>query len=155
MTFSHICSIWTIFRTTWTTAAHVRPPMSCLIHYITHIPTVLRLGWGGWLESTSMWLLQALYIISPSSYYKRLVLTASKGTQQRFIETMDFFFQAVTQQASDRASGVIPDLESYIALRRDTSGCKPCWALIECKLYILAFLCHGWLTYHRRRCEQS
>ena len=47
------------------------------------------------------------------------------------METMDFFFQAVTQQALDRANGVVPDLDSYIALRRDTSGCKPCWALIE------------------------
>ncbi|KAF9475126.1 terpenoid synthase [Pholiota conissans] len=64
-------------------------------------------------------------------YYKRLILTASPGAQQRFIETFDFFFQSVTQQALDRAAGVIPDLESYIALRRDTSGCKPCWALIE------------------------
>ncbi|PPQ66010.1 hypothetical protein CVT24_011954 [Panaeolus cyanescens] len=64
-------------------------------------------------------------------YWKRLILTASPGAQQRFIETFDFFFQSVTQQAYDRASGVIPDLESYIALRRDTSGCKPCWALIE------------------------
>ncbi|KAJ3567287.1 hypothetical protein NP233_g6469 [Leucocoprinus birnbaumii] len=45
--------------------------------------------------------------------YKRVILTA------------------VTQQALDRATGVIPDLKSYIALRRDTSGCKPCWALIE------------------------
>ena len=49
---------------------------------------------------------------------------------------MDFFFQSVTQQALDRATGVIPDLESYIALRRDTSGCKPCWALIECKFFL-------------------
>ncbi|KAH9478347.1 Sesquiterpene synthase Agr1 [Psilocybe cubensis] len=64
-------------------------------------------------------------------YYKRLIRTASPGAQQRFIETFDFFFQSVTQQALDRAAGVIPDLESYIALRRDTSGCKPCWALIE------------------------
>jgi hypothetical protein len=46
---------------------------------------------------------------------------------------MGFFFQTVTQQALDRATGVIPDLKSYIDLRRDTSGCKPCWALIECK----------------------
>ena len=44
----------------------------------------------------------------------------------------------MTQQALDRATGVIPDLESYIALRRDTSGCKPCWALIECKFFPLA-----------------
>ncbi|TFK67853.1 terpenoid synthase [Pluteus cervinus] len=63
--------------------------------------------------------------------YKRILKTTSPGTQQRFLETMDFFFQSVTQQAVDRAAGFIPDLESYIALRRDTSGCKPCWAFIE------------------------
>ncbi|KIY47372.1 terpenoid synthase [Fistulina hepatica ATCC 64428] len=63
--------------------------------------------------------------------YRRILPTASPGCQQRFIETMDFFFQSVTQQALDRKNGEIPDLESYIALRRDTSGCKPCWALIE------------------------
>lgn len=73
------------------------------------------------------------------SYYKRMIVTASPGSQQRFTETMDFFFQSVTQQATDRAAGVIPDLESYIALRRDTSGCKPCWALIECNELILHF----------------
>lgn len=51
--------------------------------------------------------------------------------KKRFIHTFDLFFIAVTQQAQDRAAGIIPDLESYITLRRDTSGCKPCWALIE------------------------
>ncbi|CCM03258.1 uncharacterized protein FIBRA_05385 [Fibroporia radiculosa] len=64
-------------------------------------------------------------------YWVRLIATGSPGAQQRFIETFDMFFQAVTQQAMDRANGVIPDLESYISIRRDTSGCKPCWALIE------------------------
>lgn len=44
---------------------------------------------------------------------------------------MELFFQAVQQQALDRANGTIPDLESYIALRRDTSGCKSSWVLIE------------------------
>lgn len=44
---------------------------------------------------------------------------------------MDLFFKAVTIQAHDRAAGVIPDLEEYIITRRDTSGCKPCWALVE------------------------
>lgn len=44
---------------------------------------------------------------------------------------MNLFFKAVTVQARDRAAGIIPDLEDYIAVRRDTSGCKPCWALIE------------------------
>ena len=60
-----------------------------------------------------------------------MIATASPGAQKRFIETFELFFRAVTQQAKDRASGNIPDLESYIAMRRDTSGCKPCWALIE------------------------
>ncbi|KAF7967010.1 hypothetical protein HWV62_36229 [Athelia sp. TMB] len=64
-------------------------------------------------------------------YWRRLVCTAAAGTQQRFIETLDLFFQAVNQQAKNRADGVILDMRSYIAMRRDTSGCKPCWALIE------------------------
>ena len=51
--------------------------------------------------------------------------------KERFIHTFDLFFLAITQQAGDRSEGMIPDLESYIELRRDTSGCKPCWALIE------------------------
>jgi hypothetical protein len=65
------------------------------------------------------------------SFWKRLILTASVGPQRRFIETFDLFFQAVTQQAYDRKSHAIPDIESYVLLRRDTSGCKPCFALIE------------------------
>ncbi|OJT14281.1 Alpha-muurolene synthase [Trametes pubescens] len=65
------------------------------------------------------------------SFWRRMSATASPGAQRRFIETFELFFRAVAQQARDRASGNIPDLESYIAMRRDTSGCKPCWALIE------------------------
>ncbi|KAL0957482.1 hypothetical protein HGRIS_001275 [Hohenbuehelia grisea] len=64
-------------------------------------------------------------------YWQRLIRTGAPGTQQRFIEAFDFFFQAVSVQACDRAAGATHDLESYITLRRDTSGCKPCWALIE------------------------
>ena len=44
---------------------------------------------------------------------------------------MDLFFKAVAIQARDRAADVVPDLEDYIAVRRDNSGCKPSWALIE------------------------
>ncbi|TDL18758.1 terpenoid synthase [Rickenella mellea] len=63
--------------------------------------------------------------------WRRVATTATKGMKQRFISTFDMFFQAVAVQAADRQDNVIPDLESYITLRRDTSGCKPCWALIE------------------------
>ncbi|KIY70696.1 terpenoid synthase [Cylindrobasidium torrendii FP15055 ss-10] len=64
-------------------------------------------------------------------FWRRLIQTGSRGTQQRFIETFDFFFAAVTEQARDRQAGIIPDLESYIMMRRDTSGCKPTFVLIE------------------------
>ena len=56
------------------------------------------------------------------SYWSRLIRTASPGTQQRFIETFDFFFQSVTEQAVARRTGTILTLEAYIELRRDTSG---------------------------------
>ena len=51
--------------------------------------------------------------------------------QRRFIQTFDLFFEAVTQQAKDRKHGSVQELDSYIALRRNTSGCKPCFALVE------------------------
>jgi len=66
-----------------------------------------------------------------ADYWKRLIKTGSPGAQQRFMSTFDQFFQAITIQAVDRLNGSIPCLEPYIAVRRDTSGCKPCWALIE------------------------
>ncbi|TFK84898.1 terpenoid synthase [Polyporus arcularius HHB13444] len=64
-------------------------------------------------------------------FWSRLTATGSLSAQKRFIDTFELYFRAVTQQVKDKASNTIPDLESYIAMRRDTSGCKPCWALIE------------------------
>ncbi|KAG6380001.1 isoprenoid synthase domain-containing protein [Boletus reticuloceps] len=58
--------------------------------------------------------------MTKSSFYKRIMQTASPGTCRRFKETMKLYFQAIQQQALDRANGTIPDLESYITLRRDT-----------------------------------
>jgi len=64
-------------------------------------------------------------------YWTRFIAEGSPGSQKRFVHTMDLFFKGVTVQARDRAAGIIPDLEDYVVVRRDTSGCKPCWALIE------------------------
>jgi Terpene synthase family 2, C-terminal metal binding len=47
---------------------------------------------------------------------------------------MQMFFQAVQQQALFRANGTVPDLEAYIDMRRETSGCKPVFDLIEYSL---------------------
>ncbi|KAK7020815.1 hypothetical protein R3P38DRAFT_2534909 [Favolaschia claudopus] len=58
-------------------------------------------------------------------FYKRMVLTASTGTQQRFIETFGLFFQSIQKQAHDRASGAIPNLDSYISLQGYTDLRNP------------------------------
>ncbi|KAJ7633070.1 terpenoid synthase [Roridomyces roridus] len=66
-----------------------------------------------------------------ADFWRRCILDAAAGTQARFKETLALFFEAVNLEAECRDSGMIPDLESYISLRRDTSGCKACWVLIE------------------------
>jgi len=44
------------------------------------------------------------------------------------------FFEAVHQQAHYRVEGIVPDLDNYIEMRRETSGCKPVFDLIEYSL---------------------
>lgn len=69
-------------------------------------------------------------------FWARCIPDCGPGAQSRFKETLELFFEAVNIQARARDDDVIPDLESYIDVRRDTSGCKPCWALIEYALDI-------------------
>lgn len=47
---------------------------------------------------------------------------------------MHMFFEAVHQQALYRASGIVPDFDTYVEMRRETSGCKPVFDLIEYSL---------------------
>ena len=58
-------------------------------------------------------------------------MKAKPGVQDRFKESLQKFFEAVNRQARDREAGILPDLESYVDIRRDTSGCKPVFDLIE------------------------
>ncbi|KAJ6501917.1 isoprenoid synthase domain-containing protein [Mycena sanguinolenta] len=69
-------------------------------------------------------------------FWGRCIPDARAGPQERFKETLGMFFEAVNIQAHMRDTDCIPDIESYIAIRRDTSGCLPCWALIEYSLDI-------------------
>ncbi|KAF9449584.1 terpenoid synthase [Macrolepiota fuliginosa MF-IS2] len=69
-------------------------------------------------------------------FWSRCVKDCGPGAASRFKETMALFFESVNIQARARDQGDVPDLESYIDVRRDTSGCKPCWALIEYALDI-------------------
>ncbi|OJA14363.1 hypothetical protein AZE42_04965 [Rhizopogon vesiculosus] len=65
------------------------------------------------------------------SYLSRFRESAVPGCTERFIHRMDLFFMAVVQEVDERAKGRAHDLESYIALRRNTSCDLPCFALIE------------------------
>ncbi|KAG1725836.1 isoprenoid synthase domain-containing protein [Suillus lakei] len=65
------------------------------------------------------------------SYFGRFKVTGGPGCTKRFIHAMDLFFIAVTQQLDDYAEGRTLDLQSYITMRRDTSCCKPSFALAE------------------------
>src|SRR6266702_399500 len=71
---------------------------------------------------------------SGPSYWSRCIRDCAPAVQRRFKSSMQMFFQAVHQQALFRANGVVPDLETYIDMRRDTSGCKPVFDLIEYSL---------------------
>ncbi|KIY46968.1 terpenoid synthase [Fistulina hepatica ATCC 64428] len=64
-------------------------------------------------------------------FWMRCLPDAGPGIQKRFLETLQMFFESVSVQAKVREEGNVPDMESYIDIRRDNSGCKPCWALIE------------------------
>ncbi|KAG1731134.1 isoprenoid synthase domain-containing protein [Suillus lakei] len=65
------------------------------------------------------------------SYFSRFRETGGHGCTERFIHRMNLFFIAVAKQADDRTNGHVPDLETYIAMRRNTGGCLPCFTLIE------------------------
>ncbi|KAL4267704.1 Alpha-muurolene synthase [Pleurotus pulmonarius] len=64
-------------------------------------------------------------------YWSRCITDAGPGVQARFKESLELFFEAVNVQARARDAGEVQDLESYIDVRRDTSGCKPVFDLIE------------------------
>ncbi|KAG2128257.1 isoprenoid synthase domain-containing protein [Suillus clintonianus] len=65
------------------------------------------------------------------SFFSRFRETGGPGCTERLIHTTDLYFIAAAKEVDHPAKGHIHDLESYITFRRDTSGCKCCFALIE------------------------
>ncbi|TFY65633.1 hypothetical protein EVG20_g5457 [Dentipellis fragilis] len=66
-----------------------------------------------------------------ASICSRLVPDVGPLCLARFVRTMEGFLDAVTQQAHDRVCESVPSHQTYITLRRDSSGCRPCFALLE------------------------
>ena len=49
-------------------------------------------------------------------YWARCIRDAKPGPQARFKESMEFFFNAISEEASNRDVGLTPDIESYISV---------------------------------------
>jgi Terpene synthase family 2, C-terminal metal binding len=104
--------------------------MNSLYHPYSYEP-VTRLG-----KMTAEYvLLTSPFVVSFTefrfSFWKRFIKTSSPGAQQRFMSTMDQWFHSITIEGINRKDGTIPDLETYIMERRNSTACKPSWALIE------------------------
>lgn len=65
------------------------------------------------------------------SFFTRFTETAGPGCTERFIHVLDLFFIAAAKEVNNRAKGHIHDLESYAAPRRDLTGSKSCFVLVE------------------------
>ncbi|KAK2752859.1 hypothetical protein FQN54_008012 [Arachnomyces sp. PD_36] len=65
------------------------------------------------------------------SVWQRIVKRSSLGAQQRFIKSMEGFFSGLVGQVDVRFASSIPDIETYLALRRESIGVYPCLALVE------------------------
>ena len=49
----------------------------------------------------------------------------------RFLRVMDDYYAACEKQTEDREKGITPDLDTFIRIRADTGGCRPCFVLHE------------------------
>jgi hypothetical protein len=56
---------------------------------------------------------------------------ATPTCQRRFIDATKLYTDAVVQQAEDRDHDRVRDIKGYFDIRRDDSGVKPCFAIIE------------------------
>jgi len=56
------------------------------------------------------------------SFWARCIPDCGRGTQERFKESLESSLEAVNIHTRAREEGIIPDFESYIDVRWDTSG---------------------------------
>ena len=59
---------------------------------------------------------------------------ATASSQRQFIDGFQMFMDAIVQQAVDRSTDHIRDIDSYLSVRRNTIGAMPAFAL--CGLYL-------------------
>ncbi|KAJ7071626.1 isoprenoid synthase domain-containing protein, partial [Mycena amicta] len=70
------------------------------------------------------------------SFWENAIHTVTPTAQRRFVDGFQQYMDAVVQQADDRSTGHIRDVDSYFEVRRNTIGAKAGFALIETHLNI-------------------
>ncbi|KAJ7071622.1 terpenoid synthase [Mycena amicta] len=70
------------------------------------------------------------------SFWENAIRTATPTAQRRFVDAFQQYMDAVVQQADDRSSSRIRNVDSYFEVRRDTIGAKPAFAVSEIHLNI-------------------
>ncbi|KAF8811256.1 terpenoid synthase [Phlegmacium glaucopus] len=69
-------------------------------------------------------------------FWGRCIPDCGPGAQARFKEALELCFEALNMEIRARNQGIVPDLGTFLGIRRHTSGCNPCLALIEYTLDI-------------------
>lgn len=65
--------------------------------------------------------------------WSRALPTTTARAQQRFVDTFDAYTSATIQEAEDRRLQKIRGIESYLHVRRGTSGMDVMFALLQLK----------------------
>ncbi|KAG2151672.1 terpene synthase [Suillus bovinus] len=65
------------------------------------------------------------------SFFSRFKEGGGPGRTERLIHGMDLWFISAAKEMDNRAKGHVHNVDSYIELRRDSSGCMACFAFIE------------------------
>ncbi|CAE6450414.1 unnamed protein product [Rhizoctonia solani] len=68
------------------------------------------------------------------SFFNRMRANANPATIQRFVDSSDLYTQAILQQTVNRSADTVPAVEEFIQLRRETSGVKMTFVVLEYSL---------------------
>jgi hypothetical protein len=65
------------------------------------------------------------------SFWARCIVDMAPGIQTRLCENVNAYLKALEAESNSRDNQSLPDIAAYMPLRRDNSGCRPCFDLLE------------------------
>ncbi|KAF8524715.1 terpenoid synthase [Hysterangium stoloniferum] len=64
-------------------------------------------------------------------FWERCIVDMAPGAQTRFCKNVDGWVKGMEMECQLRNNDSLPDITSYLAFRRDSSGIRPCFDLLE------------------------